>query len=679
MKRQRRTLKIQYLKDISLTFLLPFLLILLFIAAYTYEAVKAETERKSDIYASMLCSHMQTEISKYTSIVETAAMQESVKSLDYTLAEPYLQSLLALEGSDVWSHFLIANQYGTEQAHTEGKEGHGYSIRTEEAFSRPWNDEQTFVSEPTISVSTGRAVLGIGTPIYREGKKVGVLIGYLRLECISDILNQYRFTDSSYAFMLNSDGTVSAHPDQSLVLNTSCAPSDTNASSVAPDLQKVYSAMMEGGSGSLTATDNGSSFLYSYHPLGIQNMSVCIVSPKNEAFSLVYGLSKGILLCTLLLFLTGIAGSVILSSRTAGLIDWIKEQTSLLSQGITTLKDKKLPYGKTKEIQTLRSAIFTLAAGLSNILSNLEAQSTELKTTVSEASEHISDADLSIDNISSHLNHFADGIGLITESAEQLKQNSSQNLDFATAISNFANDGNEYTSDMMTKAENFEKNAREGKDSTLHMLSNIRDDLQVSMQESSKSTLINGLTEEIMDISRRTNMLSLNASIEAAKAGAAGQGFSVVASEIRTLADSCRLTAEKIQTISHTVTDAVVKLTNDAENLMSYIDSSILPDYNFFTDIANNYYKDASEIAKMMERFADHAGQLRASFANMDDSISHISSTMDENSGNIMKIAGSASQFADTLHGINEEITSCNHISLRLQGSLSEFRLENPA
>ena len=111
-----KTLKMELLKDLTLTFLLPFFGVLLTILFYTLISVEEET----------------------------AAMQEAVISLDYTQAEPYLQKLLEKEGTDVWSHFLIANQYGTEQAHTEGKAGHGYSISREEAFSKPWKEEVTF-------------------------------------------------------------------------------------------------------------------------------------------------------------------------------------------------------------------------------------------------------------------------------------------------------------------------------------------------------------------------------------------------------------------------------------------------------------------------------------------------------------------------------------------------------
>ena len=623
---------------------------------------------------------MQAALEKYVSIVETAAMQEAVISLDYTQAEPYLQELLKKEGPAVWSHFVIANQYGTEQAHTEGKEGHGYSISREEAFSRPWKDEVTFICEPTISISTGRAVLGIGTPIFRGENKVGVLIGYLRLECIADILNQYEFSEGGYAFMLNSDGTLSAHPDQSLVLkNYYGMPDEKDAeavtfyNSIPEKLKKVYQAMTEGKSGSMTIMENGISALYSYYPLGIHNMSICIVTPVKEAFSLVAGLLYAMIIAVVLLCIVGMVGTFSLSSKMNSLMKWIGTQMAMLTKGKTSVVEKGLAYDKTREIQRLKEAIFTLAASLHNILNQLEKQSTQLKDMVGEVSGNTSLAASNMKNVSDNIQQFAKGIEEVTTAAEELRVNSDKNLKFATAIADFAREGNSYTMDMSKKAEDFEKNAKTGQDSTLGMLMHIRDKLSASLEESGKVSLISKLTEEIMEISSQTNLLSLNASIEAARAGSTGRGFAVVASEIRGLAEKCRSTAEGIQRISAVVNQAVDGLSQDAEQLLQYIDSSVMRDYNFFSNIAENYCQDAIEISEMMNRFAEHAEQLRTSFAVMDGSILHISSTMDENSNGIAKIVDYTSNYASALHEINIQISSCDRISLQLKESLEQF------
>lgn len=683
MKKHRHSLKLRFLIDLFCTFMVPFVLVLALVTAYIYWAVKNDAEQNSALYASVLSSQLQAELSKYVAIVETAAMQEAVKTLDYTQAEPYLQALLEKEGTDVWSHFLIANQYGTEQAHTEGQEGHGYSIRTSEEFSVPWETEATFVSEPSISISTQRAVMGIGTPIYREDRKVGVLIGYLRLESVSHILNQFPFTDSSYAFMLNSDGLLSAHPDQSQVLNTFCGVlSEDDADAMAyynslPDsLKRVFLSMTQGKSGSAIVSQNGESSLYAYCPLGIHNMSICVVSPLNEAFHLVYGLSRMLLLCLALLCLTGILGTFSLSVRVSALIQWIVEQTAILARGDTAIQDKKLPYGKTREIHSLKSAVFSLSHSLQAILSDLEAHSGRLKNTVSDVSLQVGAADSGIDNISAYINQFAAGIGEVTESTKLLLENSSKNLEFVSAITAYAEDGRDYTADMMTKAEEFEKNATGGRASALEMLTQMRQNLLSSIEESSKVSMIDELTKEILEISEQTNMLSLNASIEAARAGSAGKGFGVVASQIRSLAENCRITASRIQTIGRTANHAVVSLSDDAQELLCYIDSRVLKDYETFFNVARHYHTDASKIAEMMARFSQHAGELRASFAQMDSSISGISSTMSENRQGIGEIAGLANDLNGALHSIHREMDSCSHVSRRMSESVSRFHIQ---
>ena len=67
-----------------------------------------------------------------------------------------------------------------------------------------------------------------------------------------------------------------------------------------------------------------------------------------------------------------------------------------------------------------------------------------------------------------------------------MKENSADNLNFATAIARYAEEGNDYTTNMMNKAESFEKGAVEGRETTIRVLENMRKNLQNSMNESSK-------------------------------------------------------------------------------------------------------------------------------------------------------------------------------------------------
>ena len=105
---------------------------------------------------------------------------------------------------------------------------------------------------------------------------------------------------------------------------------------------------------------------------------------------------------------------------------------------------------------------------------------------------------------------------------------------------------------------------------------------------------IESLTSEILEISEQTNLLALNASIEAARAGEAGKSFSVVAEEIRELADNSKNTANDIQEISKKVIDAVGNVAGNSTELVSSMDI-IQEEMNKNDDISNRLMNEVDK------------------------------------------------------------------------------------
>ena len=146
-----------------------------------------------------------------------------------------------------------------------------------------------------------------------------------------------------------------------------------------------------------------------------------------------------------------------------------------------------------------------------------------------------------------------------------------------------------YTDKMEQSALGLKNNAIKNKNEASNMTQAIISKLQEAMEESKQVEQIKQLTNDILNIASQTNLLALNASIEAARAGEAGRGFSVVASEISQLSDSSRDTATHIQDINNLIIDAVRQLTNHANELVNYIEDTILPDYDSFVEAGMQY------------------------------------------------------------------------------------------
>lgn len=194
----------------------PFMACLLFIAMQTYTDVQ---EDKAQAYATLIkvvTQNMDATLGQFGETVEITAQNDAVGSMGYIAGEKHLNGVIE-KSEGVWSHFIMMDKTGKVAAHTLGAEYRNGNASEEIYFKESWVQEKTVYCEP-IALE-GKNLLAISTPIYnRNGQKVGVLAGFVNLEHITNALKEVKITENSYIFMLNSDGMVSAHPNDEYVL-----------------------------------------------------------------------------------------------------------------------------------------------------------------------------------------------------------------------------------------------------------------------------------------------------------------------------------------------------------------------------------------------------------------------------------------------------------------------------
>ena len=170
-------------------------------------------------------------------------------------------------------------------------------------------------------------------------------------------------------------------------------------------------------------------------------------------------------------------------------------------------------------------------------------------------------------------------------------------------------------------------------------------------------------------------MLSLNASIEAAHAGEAGKGFAVVADEISTLAANSRDTAGNIQEISAKVTTAVKTLSDNAVQVIDFINQNVLADYDAFVDTGEKYENTATMIDEMLATFTEKANNLNSVMAEMSDRIESISSSVNESSNAISMSASATTEIVGEIQGINDAMDQNNDVTKQLNASTQKFEI----
>ena len=144
--------------------------------------------------------------------------------------------------------------------------------------------------------------------------------------------------------------------------------------------------------------------------------------------------------------------------------------------------------------------------------------------------------------------------------------------------------------------------------------------------------------------------------MEATNAGEAGRGFAVVAGEIRNLADSSQESANQIQTVNKIVTSAVYNLTENAQNLIDYMNQSVLTEFQEFAQSGRQYKEDAAYIRRTMDEFHERTERLKDSMSGIANSIHTITKAIDEGSNGISSVAGNTKNLADDIDDIAQRM-----------------------
>ena len=224
-----------------------------------------------------------------------------------------------------------------------------------------------------------------------------------------------------------------------------------------------------------------------------------------------------------------------------------------------------------------------------------------------------------------------------------------------------------YSVEMRGRAEVMEQSALRETEAVRAKTAEIMSMLDQAIEKSRSVDQIGVLTKDILDISSSTNLIAINASIEAARAGAAGAGFSVVAQEVHKLADSCAETASHIQKVSGEVTGAVSYLAESARELAGYLSQAILTQLEQSVQAGQQYRQDSDYIGHAMEAFNQKTVRLKAAMDEIAGSISSISGAIDGAASGITGAAGNTRVLVDDMASITARMDINQEIVEELQ------------
>jgi len=501
---------------------------------------------------------------------------------------------------------------------------------------RPWyqlarDNRGVQFTEPYIDMITGGLVVSIVQQVNADGGFSGVLGSDIPLKSIIEKVMNIGAGTAGRPFVTDNNGKILIHDNSELVLKK-------NITDIDPSLSGVMSEISSEDNGVIECTVDGKDMLLAFTKIPSLKWVSYMIVDKDTVFAPVRKQAYSLIFISLIPVIIGIVLFYLLVNRQLKPIDNLIDRLRHIAEGEADLT-KTLDQSRNDELGEVAKLFNKFIGRMKNIVESVAQLANDMTGNISELST-------TVGKISGGMHSQTDETNSLATAVEEMNQTIGQ-------IAESANETSVQANATITSAQGSKTSVMDTVNKMQQIAENVRESSEVISRLGASSAQIGDIINVINDIADQTNLLALNAAIEAARAGEAGRGFAVVADEVRKL-------AERTQSATKEISDMITMLQNESKSAVIKVESGVgqVEEGTKSADSAGKsivlIMEQTSVTTDMINQIASAAEEQAATTTEIARNVEKINRIAEENSTELAEV----SDFARQIHNSAEELLS---------------------
>lgn len=565
-------------------------------------------------------------------------------------------------------------------ASRDGKEivvGPAYDEQTDMTwYNKPKELKSTYITEPTVYNINGQDVsmVSLAMPILDEnGRFLGVISIDYKLDTLENIVLEKTPLGGTVELISNKGIYIASGENPSLKMKDAKQNNNTWA--------KIINETSQGKEFYIygTSMKNGEEILMVSYPVNLENTNtnwiLCSQIPKAKILQSYNNMFSFILIAAIVsLIIVILAINIAIRKMTIG-IKYAERQMGLLAKGDLTIEVDRKYLQKEDEIGKMFESINGMQTSFKDIITGVKGECKIVLDSINIVKSKMDDLNTKISDVSATTEELSASMEETAASTEEINSSSTRIQDIINTMGNSVEDGEKTAKEIEERALKLKSDAIQSQEKSNSVTLKMQENLKLAVEKSRAVDKINELTSRILEITEQTNLLALNAAIESARAGEAGKGFAVVADEIRKLAETSKETAIEIQQINKEVVVAVDELKHTSNEVINFIGTQVVKDYNKLVDTGGQYKNDAVVFNKLISTISGISDELINSMEDIVSAVNEVSQATNEGATGTTIIANKSNDVVNLAEEVTEQTYKTNKCADKLIDVISVFKI----